>query len=532
MTIPATAGPAGGAPVVLGVDLGTSSAKAVAVAVDGRTVADAAVEVTAPARHTDRAEQDPDDLLAALAAAVRQVTADDRVAGREVLGIGCSAAMHSLLALDRAGDPITPAIVWADNRAAAQARALADDWHAAGLAARTGTPLHPMSPLAKLRWFAEEAPDTAARAARWVSVKEYVLRRWCGEPVVDHSIAGATGLLDIETHDWDDRALALAGVERAQLSTPVPTTTVLPELDPAWAERLGVPVGTPVVVGANDGCLANLGAGAVDDGVAAITIGTSGAVRVVVDRPAGDPRGRLFCYPLTEDRWVVGGPVNNGGAVLRWARDTLFADLADGLEADGDGATAYERFDQLAGDVPPGADGLLVLPYLNGERAPLWDPTLRAVVFGLSVRHGPPHVLRALLEGVAFQLATVVEAMEAVGPALTSLRGSGGFTESTHWRQIVADVLDRDLAIPRGADGSSVGAALLALQALGVADAFALARDVRVDATIRPDPAAASTYRRVLPLYTSVRDHLREDFHALAALTAHSAPDAGERRNP
>lgn len=519
MTNPAAAGSAAGAPVVLGVDLGTSSAKAVAVDVAGRTVADAAVEVAAPARHTHRAEQDPDDLLAALAAAARQVTADDRMAGREVLGIGCSAAMHSLLALDRAGDPLTPAIVWADNRATAQARALEDDWRAAGLAARTGTPLHPMSPLAKLRWFADEAPDIAARAARWVSVKEYVLQRWCGEQVVDHSIAGATGLLDIATHDWDDRALALARVERAQLSSPVPTTTVLPELAPTWAERLGVPAGTPVVVGANDGCLANLGAGAVDDGVAAITIGTSGAVRLVVDRPAGDPEGRLFCYPLTEDRWVVGGPVNNGGAVLRWARDTLFADLADVLEAGGR-ATAYERFDQLAGDVPPGADGLLVLPYLNGERAPLWDPDLRGVVFGLSARHGPPHVLRALLEGVAFQLATVVQALESVGRPLTSLRGTGGFTESTHWRQIVADVLDRDLAIPRGADGSSVGAAFLALQALGAADAFALARQVRIDSTTRPDPDTASTYRRILPLYTSVRDHLREDFHALAALTA------------
>lgn len=504
--------PAAG-PVVLGLDLGTSSAKAVAVDTAGRDLVHAAVEVPAPARHTDRAEQDPDRLLDALADAVRQVTGDPRLEGREVLGIGCSAAMHSLLALDAAGDPITPAVVWADNRAAPQVTAIAGEWRAAGLATRTGTPLHPMSPLAKLRWFAEEAPDIAARADRWVSVKEYLLRRWCGEQVVDHSIAGATGLFDIATRDWDDDALRIARVDRGQLSTPVPTTTVLEGLEPVWARRMGLAVGTRVVVGANDGCLANLGSGAVDDGVAALTIGTSGAVRLVVDRPSGDPEGRLFCYPLTDDRWVVGGPVNNGGSVLRWARDTLFPDL-------GGGAGAYQRFDELARDVPAGADGLLVLPYLGGERAPLWDPALRGVVFGLTSRHGRAHLLRALMEGVALQLATVVQALEAVGRAPTALRGTGGFTASSCWRQIVADVLDRDLEVPLGAEGSSVGAALLALHALGEADAFALARGVEIDSTARPDPTASATYRRLLPLYLSVRDHLVEDFHALAALTA------------
>lgn len=506
----AAPGPAAG-PVVLGLDLGTSSAKAVAVDTTGRDLVHTAVEVAAPARHTDRAEQDPDRLLDALADAVRQVTGDPRLAGREVLGIGCSAAMHSLLALDDAGDPLTPAVVWADNRAARQVTAVADEWRAAGLAERTGTPLHPMSPLAKLRWFAEEAPDVAGRAARWVSVKEYLLHRWCGERVVDHSIAGATGLLDIATRDWDADALRLARVDRAQLSAPVPTTTVLDGLDPGWAERLGLAAGTRVVVGANDGCLANLGSGAVDRGVAALTIGTSGAVRLVVDRPTGDPEGRLFCYPLTDDRWVVGGPVNNGGSVLRWARDMLFPDL-------GVGAAAYQRFDELARDVPPGAEGLLVLPYLDGERAPLWDPALRGVAFGLTSRHGPAHLLRALMEGVALQLATVVQALEAVGRAPTALRGTGGFTGSSCWRQIVADVLDIDLEVPLGAEGSSVGAALLALQALGEADAFALARAVEVDDTSRPDPDAVARYRRLLPLFTSVRDHLRDDFRTLAAL--------------
>lgn len=513
------------APVFLGLDLGTSGAKAAAYRSDGTVVAEAVVEVAVDAPAPDRSEQDPDVLLDALTGAVARVTHAVRRHGSRIAAIGCSGAMHSLLAVDAAGRPLTPAVIWADNRATRQVGQVRAAYRAAGLAARTGTPLHPMSPLVKLRWFAEEEPALAARAARWVSVKEYLVERLCGEWVVDHSVAAASGLFDLAARDWNPAALALARVDRGQLSAPVPTTTVLRGLDPGWAGRWGVDPATPFVIGASDGCLANLGAGAVDPGVAALTIGTSGAVRSVVDRPGGDPEGRLFCYPLTEDRWVVGGPVNNGGIVLRWARDSLLAALADA--ARDDGVAPYQRFDELAARVRPGAEGLLVLPYLAGERAPLWDPSLRGVVFGLQRHHGPEHLLRALLEGVAFALAGVVQAMADLGHDPVRIRASGGFTASALWQQVVADVLDRDLDVPRSAEGSVFGAALLAMQALGEGDALALARKAAVvERTFRPDPAAAAVYRRLAPLVTRVRDHLLEDFHALADLAGSADPDA------
>lgn len=482
-------------PVVIGMDLGTSSAKAVAFGIDGSPVArgDVKAEVATPAE--DRAEQDPERLVEALFAATRELAG--RLAGHPVAGVACSGAMHSLMALDEANRPITPSLTWADNRAVDQAQALRARPDAAELMRRTGGVLHPMSPLVKLRWYREEDRTTAERAARWMSAKEYLLLRLVGEPVVDRSMAGASGLYNLATRDWDPHALELAGVERGQLSRLVGTTEVLGELPRDPAERMGLAPGIPVVAGAADGCLASLGTGAMDPGIASLTIGTSGAIRRVVQAPAGDPEGRVFCYPLTDERWVIGGPVNGGGLVLRWAAERLFPELH------------VEALEPLAAAVKPGAEGLLFVPALVGERAPRWDPTARAALAGLTWRHGREHVLRALFEGVAYQLATVLAVLESEGGRFTAIRASGGFTASPLWLQIVADVLGRELEIPPVEEASCFGAALLGLQALGLADAFDLARAATTDpARVRPRPEASAHYAAVLRSFVDLRERL------------------------
>jgi gluconokinase len=503
--------------VVLGVDLGTTHAKAAAFDASGAARGSAQREVPLASGTPGRAEQDPDALLAALEEAVREVLGG--LSGQRVRAVACSTAMHSLLALDYGDRPLTRALTWADNRAAAQARELGALPGAGELARRTGTPISAMSPLAKLRWFRDEDPDAANRAARWVSMKDYLLLRLCGARAIDHSVASAMGLLDLDRLDWDDEALDLAGLRRDQLSTLVPTTAVVGGLGGEAAGRLGLEAGLPVVAGAADGCLENLGAGAVDPGVAAVTIGTSGAVRTMVDRPQGDPTNRLFCYALTPQRWVVGGPISNGGLVLRWARDRLFAELADQAEAEG--RTPEERFGELAAAVPAGAGGLVCLPALVGERAPVWDPDLRGVLLGLTTDHGREHVLRALLEGVAYQLATVVEALQDNGHQLTTIHATGGFTASPQWLGIVAGVLDRPLAVPTAAGGATFGAAMLGLQALELADAVELARGAAdPHHLVRPDPADRAAYRRTLDVFRDLGARLRPQFAALAELRA------------
>ena len=441
-------------PVVLGVDVGTTSTKAVAHTVDGAAVATgegAGYRLAEP--EPGAAVLDPEAIWDAVGDAVRAAVAG-LPPGSEVAAVSFSAAMHGLLPLDAAGEPLGPLLTWADSRAAGTARALRADDGARALHRRTGVPVHPMSPLVKLAWLRRERPSLHAAAARWGGVKEFVLARATGARVTDRSCASGTGLLGLDGA-WDGGALDVAGVDAAALGELVePTTTVGTLRDGDW----DLPDGTPVVAGAGDGPLACLGLGAVRPGVAACSIGTSGALRVVVDRPGVDDAGRVFCYALTADRWVVGGAVTNGGLVLDWARRLLRpdGDVADLLAA--------------AAAVPPGADGLLALPHLLPERAPHWDARGGGVLLGLHRRHGDGHVVRALLEGVCRQVRLVLDALRAAGHDVDEVRATGGFARSGLWRGLLADTLGLPVAFPAGHQGSAFGAALLGMQAVGLLD--------------------------------------------------------------
>ena len=494
--------------MVIGVDMGTTSTKAVAFGVDGRAVASAGAGYALREPAPGHAVQDPDAIVEAVLEAVAATVA--QLAGRTVAGLSFSAAMHSLIGLSPQGGPLTPVVTWADTRAGAQAERLRSAPGGTELHRRTGTPLHPMSPLPKLLWFREQEPRLWEQVTHWVGVKEYVLLRLCGSLVVDHSVASATGLLNLERLCWDEEALELAGLRPEHLAELVPGTTVLPGLLAGTASRTGLPTDTRVVVGGSDGPLANLGSGAVQPGVASCTIGTSGAVRVVVDRPVVDPLGRVFCYALAPGRWVVGGAVNNGGVVLEWAGDALAPDL---------GPDAQEQLLELAASVPAGSGGLLMLPYLLGERAPHWSSVPQGAYVGLSRVHRREHLVRAAVEGVCLQLALVLQSMRAAGLEVKEIRASGGFARSPLWRQMLSDALGMDVGFPEGHEGSSFGAALLGMQALGLIDSIDVAEElVVVRSTARPDPADAATYASLLPVFADLYHALHPTFTSLRRL--------------
>ena len=293
--------------MVIGVDIGTTSTKAISFDPQGNILAEESAGYSLYSSGSGRAEQDPDQVLEAVLGSLAEVVRTTREGGEEVSGVSFSAAMHSLLALDVDGKPLTPALIYADNRASDQAARIRNELNGAELHRRTGTPVHPMSPLTKILWFKEEEPDTFQAAGKWVSIKEYVFFRLFGEYLVDYSIASATGMFNLENLDWDEGALEILELSKDLLSRPVPTTHVVTGITDEHAERLGLDSDTPFVVGANDGVLANLGLGATEPGIVACSIGTSGAVRSVVDRPQVDDGGKLFCYALTEDKWVIGG---------------------------------------------------------------------------------------------------------------------------------------------------------------------------------------------------------------------------------
>jgi len=484
--------------VVVGVDVGTTATKAVAFDAEGRThgAAEVAYPLLEPA--PGRAEQEPGAVMDGALRAIAGAAAAARDRGAEVAGVSLSAAMHALLALDDHGNPLTRLVTWGDMRATAQAQRL----HAEHpeLHDRTGTPLHPMAPLPKLLWFAEHEPATFAAARRWVGVKELAVAALTGDLAIDHSTASGTGLMSLETLDWDPEALAVAGIGREQLAALVATTERF-GLRPETAARLGLDPAVPLVVGGGDGPLANLGLGAVEPGVAACSIGTSGALRLVVERPGVDRAHHLFCYALTQGRWVVGGAINNGGVVLQWAGDALAPDLSE----DGLGRVAA-----LAQDVPPGSDGLIMLPYLLSERAPLWGPPETGAYVGLTRHHRRGHLVRAALEGVCLQLALVLDSLRDAGDEVREVRATGGFARSPLWRQMLADVLGMPIGFARAAEGSAFGAALVGMQALGLVEHIGVAaRLVTIDEVVAPDSAAAAVYAGLRPRFAAVGDALR-----------------------
>jgi gluconokinase len=503
------------AEVVLGVDLGTTATKVVALDTGGRTVTTRTAGYDLDSDPDGRAEQDPDAIAGAARAAIAAAAADVRTSGQHVGGLAFSGAMHGLLGLGADGRPVTRVLTWADTRAAAHAERLRTSPEGRELHRRTGTPVHPGFPLSKLLWVADAHPEWLDRARTWCGAKAYVVAALTGELATDVSMASGTGLYAIEDGRWDAGALARCGLDADRLPPLVATTDIVGALLPQVAEEIGLPAGLPVVAGGGDGPLANLGVGAVRPKVAACSIGTSGALRVPVRSPGVDPDSGCFCYAVAENLWVLGGAITNGGLVLQWAGEHLLHDPAPAQDAETE-AAALARAADLAASVPAGAGGLLMLPYLLGERAPHWDPTPRAAFVGLTRDHGRAHLLRAAMEGVCLQLRWVLTSVCASGHAVDTVRATGGFARSEAWRQTLADVLDTSVGFPTESEGSGAGAAILGLVGLGLLDDIAVAEDfVRIAETRDPQPEEARRYDELFAIYTDLYTALAPTYRRL-----------------
>ncbi|WNR46522.1 gluconokinase [Paenibacillus roseipurpureus] len=503
-------------PYIIAADIGTTSMKTLVIDRDGRVLASHSIEYPLFTPAADRAEQDPDQIFQAVVQGVGAVVRKLSVTPEQVLCVSFSSAMHSLIAVNEHMEPLTACITWADNRSAKYADELKRSGLGQQIYARTGTPIHPMSPLLKLKWFAEHEPALVQQTHKFIGIKEYVFAKLFGQYLIDFSLASATGLFNLEQLDWDQGALDYARVTPNQLSTLVPTTHRVQGLSTADAAAMGLSTDTPFIVGASDGVLANLGVGAFEPGVVAVTIGTSGAVRSVVTKPQTDPDGKLFCYALTENFWVVGGPINNGGIVFRWVRDHIAA--AEAEEARLKGMDPYDHLTALASEVSAGSDGLLFLPLLSGERAPYWNANARGVYFGLSLSHQKKHMIRAALEGVMFSIQAVAASLEQMmGPAKV-IRASGGFARSEFWRQMMTDMLGTAVTVPDSIESSGIGAALLGLLAMGEIEDLSHAHQwIQVGKAHEVNQNDYRVYQQLTSIYTSVYHQLKDQFDAITA---------------
>ncbi|WP_317618346.1 gluconokinase [Paenibacillus sp. PL91] len=492
--------------IVIAIDIGTTSTKTLAVDLAGNIQGSESIEYPLHTPSPGYAEQDPDVIYEAVLEGVASVMKKGGYSAENVVCAAFSSANHSLILLDDSGLPLTPSITWADLRGAVQAERLLADGTGLPIYSRTGTPIHPMSPLIKLIWMREERPALFYTACHFVGIKEYILNKLFGVMVMDHSLASATGLFNLETLAWDKEALLLAGISEEQLPRLVPTTERLDGLMPEAAERMGLSTSTAFIVGAQDGVLANLGIGAVEEGVLAVTIGTSGAVRTAVSQPTFDPAGRLFCYALTSKHWIVGGPSNNGAIVAKWITDRIYP------------GKAIEEVLPLAAAVPAGANGLLFLPLLSGERAPFWDAQAKGVMFGLTLSHSETDMLRAAMEGVMFQITAIASLMKQAGETPKEVRASGGFARSALWCQMMADMLGVPVSVPLSVESSGLGAAQLGLYAMDGCEGPLLRWKMDEGSLYVPDLINHKQYQSLLPLYLSLYDRLKEPMREISKL--------------
>jgi gluconokinase len=499
---------------MLGIDIGTTSTKAVLFTEKGEVIQTENIGYPLHTPDIATAEQDPEEIFQAVVKATANIMKNHTQ--KEISFISFSSAMHSVIAMDENDQPLTPCITWADNRSEAWAQKIKKDLNGHEIYKRTGTPIHPMSPLSKIAWMVHEKPETASKTKKYIGIKEYVFKKLFNQYVVDHSLASAMGMMNLQALDWDAEALTIAGITRDQLSELVSTTTIFQHCNQEYAKQMGIPPETPFVIGASDGVLSNLGVNAIKKGEIAVTIGTSGAIRTIIDQPQTDEKGRIFCYALTENHWVIGGPVNNGGMVLRWIRDEFASSEIE--TAKRLGIDPYEVLTKIAERVRPGSDGLLFHPYLAGERAPLWNPDVRGSFFGLTMSHKKEHMIRAALEGVIFNLYSVFLALtEFMDSPVTRIQATGGFARSEVWRQMMSDIFESEVVVPESYESSCLGACILGLYATGKIDSFDIVSEM-IGSTNKhtPKEEAANEYRQLMPIFIHLSRTLEDNYTRIA----------------
>ncbi|KQR72676.1 gluconokinase [Pedobacter sp. Leaf176] len=485
---------------LIGLDIGTGSTKAVALNLQYEPITSSQFFYPTESLKPGYSEQDPGLIWEAFVSCIKELI--NKLQANPIC-IGLSSAMHSLILVDETHRVLSPMMTWADNRSSEEAKQLKESEAGLNVYKASGTPIHSMSPLCKLIWLQKNDPELIAKTKKFISIKEYIWFKLFGEYRIDYSIASCSGLFNIHTKTWDKQALELAGITDSQLSTPVSTDYYNSNPLPTIFEELS----TSFVIGASDGCLANLGSEATADGLASVTIGTSGALRLASPKPIFNPSAMTFSYILDDKTYICGGPINNGGRTLQWLLKNIFK--KEKLHAE-DYQNLFEQVENTAS----GSNGLIFLPYLAGERAPIWDSEACGTFFGLNLKHEQKHLARAVVEGICYALKDVLEAVEGQSETIRQIHVSGGFTHSKIWMQILADVTGKKLALVLEEDASAVGAAYLAAKAMGLTKTYPVSANKKQE-TIEPDLKKYSFHQKNFMLFKQLYANLSITMHQL-----------------
>ncbi|MGI6285125.1 xylulokinase [Neomoorella humiferrea] len=506
-------------PYLLGIDIGTSGTKAVLVEEGGRVVASSYVEYSLSQPRPGWAEQEPEQWWQAVVAAVQEIWVKTGLSGRDVASVGLSGQMHGAVVLDANYQVLRPAILWCDQRTGAECTWMYEEIGEEKLYQWTGNPALPGFTAPKLVWLRRHEPEVYNQIRHVLLPKDYIRFRLTGELATEVSDASGTLLLDVARRCWSEDMLEALDIPQDWLPRVYESPEITGQITPEAAAATGLPNGTPVVGGGGDQAAGAVGTGIVEEGLLSAALGTSGVVFAMTDKPSIQPGSTLhsFCHAVP-GKWHLMGVMLAAGASLQWFRNQLGGEEV--REATATGTDPYELLTALAVDVGPGAEGLLFLPYLLGERTPHPDPAARGGFIGLTMRHRKGHLVRAVLEGVAFGLRDSLELLQQAGVKVEEIRVSGGGARSPLWRQILAGIFKHPVTTVNSTEGPAFGAALLAGVGAGIYPSVETACSSTIKVTSRAEPilSEASIYDRLYTIYKSLYPLLRGTMNDLTKL--------------
>lgn len=502
---------------VIGVDLGTSGTKTVLFSTDGQPLASKTIEYPLYQPQNGWAEQAPEDWWHAACGSMKEVISKSGINPKDIKGIGISGQMHGLVMLDKAGNVLRKSIIWCDQRTAAECEEITNKVGASRLIELTANPALTGFTASKILWVRNHEPEVYEKCAHILLPKDYVRYMLTGEFATEVSDASGMQLLDVPNRCWSDEVLSKLGIDKSLLAKVYESPEVTGKVSAQAAELCGVPAGTPVVGGAGDNAAAAVGTGTVQDGIAFTTLGTSGVVFAHTDKLSIDPKGRVhtFCCAVP-GAWHVMGVTQAAGLSLKWFRDN-FCD-AEMVAAKGLDKDPYYLMDKQAERIPIGAERLLYLPYLMGERTPHLDPNCRGAFIGLSAMHTKQHLLRAVMEGVVYSQRDSVEVLRGMGVKINDMLACGGGGTSPLWRQMLADVYGCPVKTVVSKEGPALGVAILAAVGTGVYGSVqeACKQVIKTNPAQNPIAANSAEYEKFYKMYTELYPALKESYAKLS----------------
>ena len=495
--------------LIIAVDIGTGGVRAGIYdkKLDNKIIENVNYSTNYPA--PSRAEQNPEEILSSVIKVINKAINRSEISGNEISYLTFDCSVHTILGLDKNLNPVTPALTWEDSRADSIINRWEEEEIGKSLYEKTGCPLHPLYSVGKIKWWKENKPELYKKIEYFVTLKSYVLNNFTDKLLEDPATVSGSGLLNIHSLDWEDKALELAGISKKMLPEIVMPDHMIEGINEAISKKTGLKTDIKVIIGSSDAAMSSLGSGTVEQNQMTVMIGTSGAIRRIVPEPKVDQKQRTFCYYLGDDKWFAGGAINNGGIVLDWYLDT-FGDWAK-KESEKEGVSPYTILSKEAKKAEPGSKNMLFLPFLAGERSPYWHGSMKGIISGISLSHEQSDFIRSLLEGICFRMYSVYLPLNKLISPPEEIRITGGFTRSSFWVQLLTDIFGTGLSVTEEPEGSVLGAAAFGLYSLGEIESLDCLKELNtVKETTTPDKKLHKYYKdkydKSMDIYHKMKD--------------------------